>query len=77
MFDKIFNLLFEKKKSTSCLTVVKKREMKTMPLFYLKNQKDKQAQKTCLSEYFSDRKGLFANSPRNVNNEVFRVNTRR
>ena len=56
MFDKIFNLLFEKKKSTSCLTVVKKREMKTMPLFYLKKHL---RQKILIRCYYTPHHRLF------------------
>ena len=58
MIEKIFNLIFEKKKDLNCITVVKKRDMKSVPPFYLKHAQNNSPENTCLSQYFSGRKGL-------------------
>ena len=61
MIEKIFNLIFEKKKYTNCITVVKRRDMKSLPPFYLKRVQNNSPENTCLSQYFSGRKGLGGN----------------
>ena len=57
MFDKIFNLLFEKKAKVKCITILKNRNLNVEKLAIIKKE-DKQEELTCLSSYFKNRKGL-------------------
>ena len=75
MIEKIFNLIFEKKKDSNCITVVKKRDMKSLPPFYLKHVQNNSPENTCLSQYFSRRKGLGGNHFGN-DRVVFNANSR-
>ena len=54
MITKIFNALFSKNKKNKCLTLVKNREV----FFNETGRCIKNNTTTCLSEYFSKRKGL-------------------
>ena len=57
MFDKIFNLLFEKKPRVKCVTVIKNRAVNDKDFALIKKE-NKQEELTCLSSYFKNRKGL-------------------
>lgn len=57
MFDKIFNLLFEKKPRVKCVTIIKNRKVIGEDFAIIKKE-NKQEDLTCLSNYFKNRKGL-------------------
>ena len=72
MFEKIFNWFFEKSHQTKCLTVIKERESTVCEIFTRK--KNKQEEKTCLSEYFNNRRGLNMSEREKFFSVVFKRN---
>ncbi len=59
MFEKIINTFFEKKKKINCITVIKNRESKLNELMRKRKEVvSYNTETTCLTKYFTNRKGL-------------------
>lgn len=63
MINRIFKFMFSKSKPIKCITVVKKRDVVIdADLIKRRSEIKRQVESTCLSKYFSQRKGLISNN---------------
>lgn len=76
MVNNMIKIFFDFKKKSKCITVVKDRELSD-DFFVIKKSNKDIREKTCLSEYFSNREGLNMFERFKFSNQVIKVHNQR